>query len=77
MNSGYALLGKGRVKVRVRETLGAVEDLHDEGDRGGVSHVNGIGDVGVGSTASEDTAGAAEGVGNARPRVPFSGERAR
>ena len=76
MNSGYDFLGKGRVRVRVRETLGAVEDLHDEGNRDGVSNVDGIGDVGVGSTAGEDTADAAKSVGDARPRDPFSGERA-
>jgi hypothetical protein len=30
MNSGYALLDKGRVEVRMCEALAAVEDLHDE-----------------------------------------------
>jgi hypothetical protein len=33
--------------------------------------------VGVGSTAVKDAADAAEGVGDARPRVPFGGEHAR
>ena len=34
----------------MREALGLVEDLHDERNEDGVSHVGGIGAVGVGSS---------------------------
>lgn len=61
----------------MREALGLVEDLHDEGNEDGVSHVGGIGAVGVGSSVGEDAASAVEDVGDARPGVPFGGERAR
>jgi hypothetical protein len=40
-------LGKARDEGRVREALCVVEDVHDKGGGGGVSHVGGIGGVGV------------------------------
>ena len=56
----------------VLEALGVVEDLHYERDGGDVTHVAGIG---VAGTASKDAAEAATDVGDARPGVPFGGER--
>ena len=53
------------------EVLGVVEDLHDEGDRGGISHVGGVSDT---TATSDDATNMAEGIGNTRPRVPFGGE---
>ena len=62
--------------MRVHGALGVVENLHG-GNEGGVSHVGGIGGVGVGSISGEDAASAVKDVGDARPGVPFGGERAR
>jgi len=61
----------------VREALGVVKCLHDEGDRGDISNVCEIGVVGIESTTVDDAGDAVEGVGDARPRVPFGRELAR
>ena len=60
--------------VGVLEAFGVVEDLHDEGDGGDVSHVGGFGGTG---TASDDPAKVVEDVGDARAGVHFGGEGAR
>ena len=56
------------------EALGIVEDLHDEGDGGDISHVGAFGGAGA---PDQDATEAPESVGDARTGVSFDGERAR
>ena len=62
MSISGALLGEDRVEVGIPEQLGIMENLHDEGDGGDISHVGGVGDA---STADEDATDTAEGISDA------------